>query len=422
MKILHTADLHIGQIIYQAYNRQEEHDHFFKQLEKWCVDEKPDALLVSGDIFDIKQPSSATQKAFVDYFLNIHKKCPNMTIVLAAGNHDSVSRIEAEQKLWKLANTHLISTAPTQEIAGSKLNWQDDYIITLECGFIIALPYMIGEKQELVQSILDYVADRNTSNKPVFMMAHLAVTGLDAEGHEIGNLKTQEIGTLGTGYDYLALGHIHKPQTINHPQNKLEKEVLYPSGVIRYSGSALHVSCDENYPHTVSIVEATQRGGDVKVRELRIDELIHFYTLPLDGTSFQSEAEALVGVKDFVASHDKGYIRLRIAYNADITPNFMQKVYNIIEEYKYVRYNPKIIWTGKQENNNNSENKSTFELAELQQMENPIDFVKKTMDKYPQLQKYSIEDIFEEIKKEMTLLEENETEKSTTTKKKTQTK
>ena len=60
MKIIHTADLHIGQIFYQNYDRSDEHQYFFRQLEEWCKTEKPDALLISGDIFDIQQPSAST--------------------------------------------------------------------------------------------------------------------------------------------------------------------------------------------------------------------------------------------------------------------------------------------------------------------------------------------------------------------------
>ena len=87
MKIIHTADLHLGQIIYQSYDRVDEHQHFFSQLTEWCRTERPDALLVSGDIFDIQQPSATTKKAFNDYFVNLHQACPDMHIVITAGNH-----------------------------------------------------------------------------------------------------------------------------------------------------------------------------------------------------------------------------------------------------------------------------------------------------------------------------------------------
>ena len=73
MKILHTADLHLGQVIYQNYDRSDEHQHFFRQLEQWCKEEQPDALLVSGDVFDIQQPSATVKKTFTDYFVRLHQ-------------------------------------------------------------------------------------------------------------------------------------------------------------------------------------------------------------------------------------------------------------------------------------------------------------------------------------------------------------
>ena len=61
MKILHTADLHLGQIIYQNYDRSDEHRYFFSQLERWCREERPDALVVSGDVFNPERDSILRQ-------------------------------------------------------------------------------------------------------------------------------------------------------------------------------------------------------------------------------------------------------------------------------------------------------------------------------------------------------------------------
>ena len=107
MKILHTADLHLGQIIYQNYDRSDEHRHFFDQLEQWCKEEQPDALLVSGDVFDIQQPSATVKKAFTDDFVHLHRECPQMHIVITAGNHDSASRIQADSAVSKCTNAPL---------------------------------------------------------------------------------------------------------------------------------------------------------------------------------------------------------------------------------------------------------------------------------------------------------------------------
>ena len=414
MKILHTADLHLGQIIYQNYDRIDEHQHFFRQLEAWCLKEHPDALLVSGDIFDIQQPSASVKKAFTDYFVHLHTACPDMHIIVVAGNHDSASRLQADNAVWKFANTTLIGLAPSNELLKSPDGWQDNYIVRLSTGFVIALPYMIGERKDLMQSLLDYVNGLNTANLPVVMMGHLAVTGSDATGHgfEIGKIATQDVASLGQGYDYLALGHIHKPQTIGHPDDALADEVSYPAPVVRYSGSALHVSCDETYPHTVSVVDIDHHGGQVTVRQLRIDELRHFYTLPEDpNAAFADEEEALEGVKSFCQTVGSGYIRLKVQYSADLSANFAQKVYDILESRgNEVRYNPKTLWIGEPEKSQD-EIKQTFELAELQQMNDPIEFIEKTKVQYPRLDFHFLNDVIKEIEAEVERIKEKEAAK-----------
>lgn len=413
MKIIHTADLHLGQVIYQNYDRVDEHEHFFAQLEHWCEEEQPDALIVSGDIFDIQQPSASTKKRFTEQFVRLHGKCPEMCIVIIAGNHDSASRIQADSAVWELANARLIGTSPAAELLESDGNWQDDYIIRLKSGYIVAMPYMPGERRELIQSILDKVNAENTEGKPVVMTGHLAVTGLDATGHdtEIGKIKTQDASSLGVGYDYLALGHIHKPQTIGHLEDCLKEDVTYESGVIRYSGSALHVSCDEAYPHTVSVVTIERHNGDVNIRQRRIEELRHFYVLPEDGGSFSSPDEAIAAIKNFATSHKSGYIRLRMEYSSATPANFNQSVYDALEPYgEEIRFNPKHIWTGVPEKDGKTE-PIVFQVAELQQMTDPISFIERTKDQYPGLDLDDVRKAFEEVKAEMARLAEEESKK-----------
>lgn len=414
MKILHTADLHLGQIIYQNYDRSDEHRHFFLQLERWCKEEQPDALLVSGDVFDIQQPSATVKKAFNDYFVHLHHVCPQMCIVITAGNHDSASRIQAENSVWKLANAHLIGTPPAVDSlektdALSRSVWQDRYIIKLNCGYIVALPYMSGERKGIIQSILDKVAEYNISGLPVVMMAHQAVTGLDVTGHgfDIGTLRTLDVESMGNGFDYLALGHIHKPQTISHQEDAMAEVVSYPSPVIRYSGSALHVSCDETYPHSVSLVDIDRHNGMVQIRQLRIDEYRHFYVLPIDGTSFSSYEKALETMKAFVEEGERGYIRFRFDVNTDLPANFNQLVYDALQPYNEEwRYNPKVLWTGINEAKASKKEDLVFEVAELQQMTDPMMFIERTKDQYPGLDLEDVRQAFEEVKVEMERLKE----------------
>ena len=423
MKILHTADLHLGQIIYQNYDRSDEHQHFFRQLEAWCREEQPDALLVSGDIFDIQQPSASVKKAFTEYFVQLHRACPAMHIIVVAGNHDSASRLQADNAIWKYADTTLIGMAPSNELLKSPDGWQDNYIVKLPTGYVIALPYMIGERKELLQSLLDYVNEQNTAGLPVVMMGHLAVTGSDATGHgfESGKIATQDIASLGQGYDYLALGHIHKPQTIGHPDDALQEQVSYPSPVVRYSGSALHVSCDETYPHAVSLVEIDRHAGQVSIRQLRIDELRHFFVLPADDTSFTSADDAIEAIKTFAEQHKKGYFRLRIDYTTALPTNFNQMIYDAIAPYdEEIRYNPKIIWTGMPDKDPAEAVKPAFEVADLQQMTDPFNFIEKTIHQYPDLNLDEVREAFREITEEVKRMDEEDRQKANAKNKKNQ--
>ena len=88
MKIIHTSDWHIGQI-FNEYDRSEEHLAFFSELADIISAEKPDALLVSGDVFDSAMPSAQSQRLYTDALLRLKNSCPDMTIVVSAGNHDS---------------------------------------------------------------------------------------------------------------------------------------------------------------------------------------------------------------------------------------------------------------------------------------------------------------------------------------------
>ena len=395
--------------MYQNYGREDEHQHFFDQLDHWCGKYSPDALLVSGDIFDIQQPSAATKHAFNDYFVRLHNRYPEMLIVITAGNHDSASRIQADNVVWRLGKVTLIGRPPASDCTSQPDGWQEDYLVRLEGkGYIIALPYIVAPKKETLQALLDYVDRENTSGLPVVMMGHTAVAGMDFTGHDfdIGHIQTLAPTDMGNGYDYLALGHIHRPQTIGQSNDEHEEVSHYPAGIIRYSGSALHVSCDEKYPHTVSLVEIEHHGGDVQLTRLRIDELRHFNELPADHYA-QSQEEALDVVKAFANEGGRGYIRFKMDYATDLSPDFNQQVYDLLEPYNNeIRYNPKILWTNLPDKKERTE-KLIFEVADLQQMTTePMKFIEQTIDHYNGLSLEEIRSAFEEIETEYQHIQE----------------
>ena len=100
MKLIHTSDWHLGQNFY-GYDRSIDHARMISQLVELVKKEKPDALVIAGDIYDLPVPGTAIQKAFAEYMVKLHYACPTMTIVCISGNHDSASRHEVHQPPWE---------------------------------------------------------------------------------------------------------------------------------------------------------------------------------------------------------------------------------------------------------------------------------------------------------------------------------
>lgn len=417
MRILHTADLHLGQILYQQYDRTDEHLHFFKQLEKWVKEYQPDALVISGDIFDIPHPSASCWRFFTERFVALREAAPNMHIAIVAGNHDSAARLQSNSKIWTYADTTVIGTPPPSDFK-DLTGWEKNYIVELPSGYLILLPWFGADRTEAAIALQQYVAEINSDNLPVVMTAHMAVQGADLTGHddEIGRLRTIDIERLGDGYDYLALGHIHCPQTlVGNVQSDNQK---YLSPVARYSGSVLHVNCDEAYPHSVSMVEIDRHKGEIDIKELRINQLRHFYNLPSNKESFGDQKEIMKFLADFLHNQSKKdederscYIRLRIRYSTPLSADFNNQVYQLIEESGIdVRYNPKHLWVDMPEETESDNEGVNEEIAveHLQQMENPLEFIYLTKERYINLNFDFLPEAFREIEDELKKMEEEE--------------
>ncbi len=294
MKFIHTADWHIGQNL-KHFSRTEEHKHFFRQLTEIVKEEMPDALLVSGDVFHTSTPDSEAIRLYTDALVGLHNSKPDMRIVIIAGNHDSPSRLDANASIFRLANVSVIG-AVTPDLP-------ERHIVELpNIGYVIAVPHHYLRAVDGVPHIFSttqgIVEKLNTDNLPVVMMAHMYINGADITGHDTGNvggMQAADITTLGTGFDYLALGHIHRPQNI--------------SANTRYSGSPLHVSFAERYPHSVTIVNIDKHGCAPQITERRINQLMHLYHVPDNGAlPFDEAIEALRNFNP----EEQGYVMLHV--------------------------------------------------------------------------------------------------------------
>lgn len=308
MKILHTSDWHLGHTLYN-YDRTEEQQAMLEQMVSIVEEQKPDVFLLCGDVYHTPQPSAAVQTMLSDGLVRIHEANPQMTIVMTAGNHDSGTKHEIFQTPWKALKVYAIGqlekAASKREQNHARMESaeheqarlkgkedQDEHIIEVPGkGWIVAVPYANERNipEGFFQQLLDRVAEKNAEDLPVVMTAHTTVKGCDFTGHDhateytVGGIDSLELEEMGEGYDYLALGHIHHGQFVHSGKHN-----------VRYSGTPLPVSFDENFTHSVSIVEIGRHGEKPAVKEIDIQNPHPLVTLPTDGLATWEEAKELL--------------------------------------------------------------------------------------------------------------------------------
>lgn len=349
MKILHTSDWHLGQNFY-GYDRSLEHKAFLEQLLGIVYKEKPDVMLVSGDIFHNYTPSAEAQRLFTDSLVDIHNSRPEMPIIITAGNHDSASRIEVDSGLWRIANVHVIGRL--NFTANGDIDFASHFLSIGSKGFVMPMPYIFGQSypadpegkdnRRYFFSLLNkYVEDNNRVGLPIVLMAHLAVRGSDLKGQRIkgvndniGGIDFMPMDDFGTVFDYVALGHIHHAQTI-----------AGSGGRIRYSGSPIPVSFDEDYQHSVSIVDV-EHGRKPAIKEIAIDNPCPLLTIPKKPKRTPLAIEAL---QKEVPAKGRCYVRLnpeeRHAFPASMEEDAITTLRNVNSEAMYTTFVPNITKT-----------------------------------------------------------------------------
>lgn len=298
MKILHTSDWHLGHTLY-GYDRTEEQQSMLNQIKEIIKNEKPDAMVVSGDVYHTSQPSAAVQTMFTEAIVAMHRACPEMTIVITAGNHDSGSKHEIYQTPWRELKVFAIGNI-------DKENPENHIIKVPGKGWVLAVPYAYERNipEGFFQQLLAMVEERNTEGLPVVMMAHTTVQGCNFAGHDltgpdtVGGVDAVVHDYFGNGYDYLALGHIHHAQFIHNTEHRM-----------RYSGTPLAVSFDEDYEHSISMVEIERHGAAPQVREILINDPRPLITLPIEGTATWQDAKEML--KGF-PNDKQAFIRLNV--------------------------------------------------------------------------------------------------------------
>lgn len=232
MKILHTADWHIGKKLHK-HELSEDFNLFIVWLCDTILEHKVELLLVSGDIFDLANPSSEARRQY--YLALVRLQQLNIQIVLTGGNHDSPNMLNAPSDLVKLLNINIVGGLPEsleETIIPIKNQKGDTEVV------IAALPYLrdadlrqASEGQnsedrkqmvlEGIESKFNEAADickNKYKDIPAIAMGHLFAAGMETSESEreiqIGNLAAFNANQFGDYFSYIALGHIHKPQQV----------------------------------------------------------------------------------------------------------------------------------------------------------------------------------------------------------------
>ena len=106
IRILHTADWHLGQTFF-GYDRAGEHEVFLNWLAGEIREREIDALIIAGDVFDVSNPSAASQSLYYHFIYRVTAENPTLQIVIVAGNHDSAARLEAPLPLLQAMRTEV---------------------------------------------------------------------------------------------------------------------------------------------------------------------------------------------------------------------------------------------------------------------------------------------------------------------------
>lgn len=300
MKLLHTSDWHIGQRLHNN-DREQEHCLFFEWLKQTIINQHIDVLLVCGDIFDIGFPANNVLKLYYAFLTSLlDTNCRQ--VIITGGNHDSVSTLEAPKEILTFINVTVIGGA-TDELADEIIEIHDENGNT--AAVVCAVPYLreknlrksvagesFGDRENAIRNgilnhyrqLSDLTGIYRNSGIPVIATGHLYVQGAvvseSERGIYVGNQAGLSISTFPPGFEYLALGHLHRAQQVgtNPPA--------------WYSGSPLMLSFSEQYDKKqVNVLEIS--GEKISVTNIKIPAFRKLVSLKGTLSAVKEKLEAL---------------------------------------------------------------------------------------------------------------------------------
>lgn len=266
MKILHTSDLHIGKYI-GTYDLKEDTEYVLNQVVDTAIREGVEVVLISGDVFDRPNPSEEAIKMYVSFLKGLLDK--NIKVIAISGNHDSGIRLSAYKDI--LGKGYFVEGEFNSPMRKVSLNDEygpvNFYMLPFFTPFIVKSNLKLEKGLENYDLAMDEIIKReniDTSQRNI-ILAHQFVAGFKFGGSEedFSYSNGDEKNVAGVGiisldkfqnFDYVALGHIHKPQ-------KISRET------IRYSGSLLKYKTSEiDGPDKSVVIIDLKEKGNIEVK------------------------------------------------------------------------------------------------------------------------------------------------------------
>lgn len=266
MKILHTSDLHIGKYI-GTYDLKEDTEYVLNQVVDTAIRERVEVVLISGDVFDRPNPSEEAIKMYVSFLKELLDK--NIKVIAISGNHDSGIRLSAYKDI--LGKGYFVEGEFYSPMRKVSLNDEygpvNFYMLPFFTPFIVKSNLKLEKGLENYDLAMDEIIKReniDTSQRNI-ILAHQFVAGFKFGGSEedFSYSNGDEKNVAGVGiisldkfqnFDYVALGHIHKPQ-------KISRET------IRYSGSLLKYKTSEiDGPDKSVVIIDLKEKGNIEVK------------------------------------------------------------------------------------------------------------------------------------------------------------
>ena len=332
IRILHTSDLHIGKRLYQA-DLNEDLSLYFAWLAAYIREQQIEVLLVSGDVFDVANPSSESRRIYFELLRELMLcRCK---VIIAGGNHDSPAVLEAPGELLRHLDIHVVGGLPEDisQLLVPVKGRQGHVEVVVAC-----IPFLrdadirryshdetYEDRVEAVRkgiiSVYEQAADRCRSlypNVPAVAMGHLFVQGSEVSESErdiqVGNLAGLDTRYLPDYFACYALGHLHKPQAAGDR--------------FFYSGSPVKLSFSEaanrNRMMLISVDEGVVKNESIAVP-------LNRRLVRLEGTVDELDSR----LKSFEASHGPlpDLIEL-LATEENQDPSKLVQLESVIESFR----------------------------------------------------------------------------------------